>query len=66
METPTADWLCKHHVWAVEKIKIYIADRAEPFTFFCGGSRNSTQFIDLLDGVFVLDVDENTMNRRID
>ena len=33
---------------------------------FCGGSRNSTKFIDLFDGVFVLEVDLDTMNRRID
>ena len=35
-------------------------------TFFCGGSRNSAKFIDLFDGVFILDVDLDTMNRRID
>lgn len=64
--TPTADWLSEHHIWDVEKVKAYIAGKAEPVTFFCGGSRNSSQFIDWLDGVFVLEVDVNTMNRRID
>ncbi len=65
-ETPTAEWTFEHHIWDVEKVKAQIADKGEPVTFFCGGSRNSAQFIDLLDGVFVLDVDVNTMNRRID
>lgn len=35
-------------------------------TFFCGGSRNFSKFIDLFDGVFVLKVDRDTMKRRID
>ena len=64
--TPTAVWLSEHHIWDVEKVKACIADRDEAVTFFCGGSRNSSKFIDLLDGVFVLEVDRDTMNRRID
>jgi hypothetical protein len=32
----------------------------------CGGSRNFAKFVDLFDGVFVLDVDLDTMSRRID
>lgn len=35
-------------------------------TFFCGGSRNRDTFIDRFDGVFVLDVDLDTLNRRLD
>jgi hypothetical protein len=31
-----------------------------------GGSRNFSKFIDLFDGVFVLEVDLDTLNRRID
>jgi thymidylate kinase len=34
-------------------------------SFFCGGSRNFPRFIDLFDGVFVLDVDLDTLNRRL-
>ncbi len=34
--------------------------------FFCGSSRNFSKFVDLLDGVFVLDVDRETMMKRID
>ena len=64
--TPTASWMSDHQIWDVEKVKAYIANQDEAVTFFCGGSRNFSKFIDLLDGVFVLDVDLDTMNRRID
>jgi adenylate kinase family enzyme len=64
--TPTATWMSDHQIWDVEKVKAYIANQDEAVTFFCGGSRNLSKFIDLLDGVFVLDVDLDTMNRRID
>src|SRR5438309_8098451 len=43
-----------------------VADQHEPVTFFCGGSRNFSKFIDLFDGVFVLEVDRDTLNRRLD
>jgi broad-specificity NMP kinase len=64
--TPTVIWMSKHWIWDVEKVKAYIASQEEAVTFFCGGSRNFAKFIDLFDGVFVLDVDLDTMNRRID
>jgi hypothetical protein len=54
-----------HHIWHVDTVKALVADRTEPLTFFCGGSRNFSQFIDLFDGVFILDVDLDTMNGRI-
>ena len=34
-------------------------------SFFCGGSRNFLRFIDLFDRVFVLDVDLDTLNKRL-
>jgi hypothetical protein len=64
--TPMAIWMSQHQIWDVEKVKAYIANQDVAVTFFCGGSRNFSKFIDLLDGVFVLDVDLDTMNRRID
>ena len=64
--TPTAIWMSEHQIWDVEKVKAYIANQNEAVTFFCGGSRNFAKFIDLFDGVFVLEVDLDTMNRRID
>lgn len=64
--TATAEWISEHHIWDVEKVKAFIAGQDEPVTFFCGGSRNSAKFIDLLDGVFVLEIDADTANRRIE
>ncbi|UTP39684.1 hypothetical protein M9M90_00460 [Phenylobacterium sp. LH3H17] len=64
--TPTAIWMSDHQIWDVDKVKAYVANQDEAVTFFCGGSRNFSKFIDLLDGVFVLEVDLATMNRRID
>jgi adenylate kinase family enzyme len=63
---PTASWISEHHMWDLEKVKAYIANQDEAVTFLCGGSRNFSKFIDLLDGVFLLEVDFDTMNRRID
>ena len=63
---PTAIWMSEHQIWDVEKVRALVADQEAPVTFFCGGSRNFSKFIDLFDGVFVLEVDRDTMNRRID
>ena len=64
--TPTATWMSEHHIWDVEKVRALVAHQEEAITYFCGGSRNFTKFIGLFDGVFVLEVDLDTMNRRID
>ncbi|WP_457950051.1 nucleoside kinase [Pseudarthrobacter sp. alpha12b] len=55
-----------HHIWRVDDVKALIADQREAVTFFCGGSRNLAKFIDLFDGVFVLEVDLETLHRRLD
>jgi thymidylate kinase len=55
-----------HHLWSVEKVRALVADTDERITFFCGGSRNVATFVDLFDGVFVLDLDVDTLNRRLD
>ena len=65
-DTPTATWMSEHQIWDVEKVQAFVANQEEAVTFFCGGSRNFAKFIDLFDGVFVLEVDLDTMNRRID
>jgi hypothetical protein len=62
---PTDGRTHEHHIWDVGKVRALIADRDEPVTFFCGGSRNVSRFIDLFDGVFVLDIDLDTLNRRL-
>jgi hypothetical protein len=64
--TPTATWMSEHQIWDVEKVQAFVANQEAAVTFFCGGSRNFAKFIDLFDSVFVLDVDLDTMNRRID
>jgi len=43
-----------------------VANQDDDVTFFCGGSRNFKQFIDLFDAVFILDVDVATLNERLD
>jgi broad-specificity NMP kinase len=60
------DFISRHHIWDVEKVRALVADHTFPVTFFCGGSRNFSQFIHLFDAVFVLDVDLETLNRRLD
>ena len=52
-------------IWDVEKVRALAADQNHAATFFCGGSRNSDRFIDLFDEVFVLDIDLETLNRRL-
>ena len=54
------------HIWHVETVQAMVADQNERFTFFCGGSRNFSKVQDLFDGVFVLEIDLDTLNRRLD
>jgi thymidylate kinase len=56
----------EHHIWDVERVAALVADRSEPVTFFCGGSRNFSTFIGLFDAVFVLEVDVETLRQRLD
>jgi adenylate kinase family enzyme len=66
-EMDKAVWQQKHHVWDIDKVKSVINDRSKSASFFCGGSRNISHFIDLLDEVFVLEVgDIEILNRRLD
>jgi adenylate kinase family enzyme len=63
--TDSSTWGHEHHIWDVEKVKSVIADQRSAISFFCGGSRNFPRFIDLFDEVFVLDVDLDTLSRRL-
>ena len=56
----------EHHIWDVSRVQALVAEQHEPVTFFCGGSRNFLRFIDLFDEVLVLDVDLETLHRRLD
>lgn len=55
----------EHHIWDIDKVKTLVDNKDNELSFFCGGSRNFSKFIDLFDGVFVLDVDPNTLNQRL-
>jgi broad-specificity NMP kinase len=63
--TDSVTWGHAHHIWDVDKVKAVVADQRNAISFFCGGSRNFSRFIDLFDGVFVLDIDRETLNRRL-
>lgn len=52
-------------IWDIDKVRALVADHSHEATFFCGGSRNSDLFIDLFDDVFVLEIDLDTLNRRL-
>jgi dephospho-CoA kinase len=54
------------NLWDVEKVRRLAANQDDEVTFFCGGSRNFNEFIDVFDKVFVLDVDVDTLNERLD
>ncbi|MFZ7089350.1 nucleoside kinase [Curtobacterium sp. RRHDQ10] len=55
-----------HHIWDVRRVRAIAADRSDPATFFCGGSRNARSFLDVFDTVFVLTVDLHTLEQRLD
>lgn len=53
-----AVWQQEHLLWDINKVKFVIADHTKVISFFCGGTRNFSKFIDLLDGVFILEVSD--------
>jgi gluconate kinase len=55
----------EHHIWNVDRVRTLVADKSHAASFFCGGSRNFASFINLFDGVFVLEVDLDTLNQRL-
>lgn len=66
-EMDKAAWQQEHHLWDMDKVKSVIADHSKAISFFCGGSRNFSKFMDLLDGVFVLEANDlETLYRRLD
>lgn len=62
---PLGGFAHEHHIWDVDKVRALVADQSRAASFFCGGSRNFDRFIDLFDGVFVLEADLDTLNRRL-
>ena len=67
--TPPAgdlDFINDHHIWDLDQVLAIIADQTRDKTFFCGGSRNWHKFIHRMDAVFLLELDRETLERRID
>ncbi len=60
------DFLNDHHIWDLGKVLAILADPTHEMTFFCGGSRNWHKFILRLVGVFLLQLDRATLERRMD
>jgi adenylate kinase family enzyme len=58
-------WRHQGWIWNVDKVRALVADQTHLQTFFCGGSRNHRRYIDLFDKVFALDVDLETLKRRV-
>ncbi|MCJ1706457.1 AAA family ATPase [Microbacterium sp. VKM Ac-2923] len=56
----------RYHLWRIDHVRALVASGDEPVTFFCGGSRNASRFLELFDIVFVLQVDLDTLRRRLD
>jgi len=52
-------------LWDVATVSALVADHTHAATFLCGGSRNADRFIGLVDEVFVLEVDRETLDRRL-
>ena len=55
----------EHHIWNAATVRALAADQSHAASFFCGGSRNFLRFIDLFARVFVLEVDLDTLKRRL-
>ncbi|MCA0295623.1 MAG: nucleoside kinase [Actinobacteria bacterium] len=63
---PVAGTAHEHHLWDVAKVRELAADQRAGATFFCGGSRNFPDFLAVFDEVFVLEIDADTLRRRLD
>ncbi|MBJ3786675.1 nucleoside kinase [Devosia sediminis] len=59
-------WGYAHWIWRVDAVREAAADTTHAATFFCGDTRNFHRLLDVFDKVFVLDLDVETLNRRIE
>ncbi|ADB35211.1 conserved hypothetical protein [Kribbella flavida DSM 17836] len=55
----------ENHLWDVAKVREIAGNQDDEVAFFCGGSRNFHQFLDVFDQVIVLDVDTETLTQRL-
>jgi hypothetical protein len=63
---PTDVIAYENWIWDVHKVEAVIANRDVAETYFCGGSRNLSSYLERFDAVFALEVDLDTLNRRLD
>ena len=52
--------------WDVPKVRDHWENGHPEISFFCGGFRNHADFVGLFDAVFVLEVDLDTLMRRLE
>ena len=55
----------ENHIWDIKILKSLVSDKTYTNSFFCGGSRNFNDFVRLFDLVFVLEVNQSTLIRRL-
>lgn len=55
----------KDAIWDRTKVLRHIENSGVDISFFCGGFRNHADLLGLFDGVFVLEVDAETLARRL-
>ena len=55
-----------HARWDVTKVRDHLENRHPGLSFFCGGFRNHAELVGLFDAVFVLEVDLDTLMRRLE
>ncbi len=58
-------WGYERWIWPVDRMRSLAADHEHPASFFCGHSSNFHRFIELFDRVFVLEVDRETLQKRL-
>ena len=54
-----------HAFWDEAKVLSQVNDCRMRWSFFCGGFRNHTELVQHFDGVFILEVDRQTLLRRL-
>jgi dephospho-CoA kinase len=52
-------------IWDMAKVLQHLEDHQQDVSYFCGGFRNHAELLGLFDGVFVLEVDAETLMQRL-
>ena len=62
---PLLSFTHKQHIRDIQKVKTISANDDEEIVFFWG-TRNFYTFIDLFDDIFILEIDLDTLNERLE